>query len=156
MSDAWFSALGKTLRDEERSDVAAYLAALRIRAPIRTVDTWQEAGELCRQRSDEWWNAEEGERLRLERTARLDPADRQWLALNEALHAAAAHAAERAGCTDSALIYAAAGAASHAAYHARLAYAAGAPADHPFARKYVLYRGGRWPLGLYGGEFRIF
>lgn len=156
MTHAWFSALGQPLRDDERSEVAAYLGGLGIRAPIDHVASWPEAGELCRRRSDQWWNAEETERLCLERAAHLDPADREWLSLNEQLHAAAAAAAERAGYAGAALIYAAAGAASYAAYHARLARAAGAPADHPFARKYALYCAGRWPLGIYDGRFRVF
>jgi hypothetical protein len=43
-----------------------------------------------------------------------------------------------------------------AAYQARLARAAGAPVGHPFLRKYALYCGGRWPLGVYEGRFAIF
>jgi hypothetical protein len=43
-----------------------------------------------------------------------------------------------------------------AAYQARLARAAGAPAGHPFVRKYALYCAGRWPLGLYAGAFGLF
>lgn len=65
-------------------------------------------------------------------------------------------AAARAGCADEALIRVAAGSASYAAYQARLAHAAGAAAGHPFLRKYALYCGGRWPLGVYHGEFSIF
>ena len=106
--------------------------------------------------ADEWWRAEEGERARLERGVRLDPADAQWLALNEALHGAAAVAAARAGCADAALIRVAAGAASYAAYQARLARAAGAEGTHPFLRKYALFSGGRWPLGVYRGQFSVF
>jgi hypothetical protein len=95
-------------------------------------------------------------RERLERSARLDPADPEWLALNEALLGAAAVAAARAGCADAALIRVAAGAASYAAYQARLARAADAPSTHPFMRKYALYCGGRWPLGVYDNAFAIF
>jgi hypothetical protein len=124
--------------------------------PVHQAATWEEAGGLCRMPSDEWWRAEEAERERLERGARLDPADPDWLALNEALHGAAAVAAARAGCADAALIRAAAGAASYAAYQARLARAAQAPAAHPFLRKYALYCGGRWLLGVYEDQFSIF
>jgi hypothetical protein len=124
--------------------------------PVHQATTWEEAGELCRTPSDEWWRAEEAERERLERSARLDPADPDWLALNEALHGAAAVAAARAGCADAALIRAAAGAASYAAHQARLARAAQAPAAHPFLRKYALYCGGRWLLGIYDHCFAIF
>ena len=136
MKEAWFSALGEPLGDDERSEIAAYLDGLGMDAamPIQQALTWQKAHELCRTRSDDWWRAEEDARARLERSARLDPADPQWLALNEALH----------------------GAASSAAYQARLARAAGAASGHPFLRKYALYCGGRWPLGIYHHAFAIF
>ena len=158
MSEAWFSALGETLGDEERGEIARYLRGLGLddAMPVWPVASWREAGELCRQRADDWWRAEEDERLRLERGARLDPADPHWLALAESLHGAAAVAAARARCADEGLIRAAAGAAAYAAYQARLARAAAAPAGHPFLRKYALYCGGRWPLGVYEGQFGIF
>ncbi len=111
---------------------------------------------MCAQPAAQWWEAEERERSRLEGSAKLDPADADWLALNQALHGAAAVAAARSGCADAALIRAAAGAAGYAAYQARLARAAAAPAAHPFLRKYALYCGGRWPLGVYQGRFAIF
>jgi hypothetical protein len=152
--EAWFSALGAPLSDQERGALAAYLEALGLDAAVQPVASWQEAGELCRQPSEEWWRAEEVERVRLEKRARLDPADPEWLALNEAMHKAATRAA--GGNADAALVYAAAGAASYAAYHARLAHAAGAPAEHPFHLKYALYCAGHWPLGVYDSQFRIF
>jgi hypothetical protein len=158
VNEAWFSALGEALGDAERSEIAAYLTGLRLSpaTPVHQVRHWSEAGAICRTSADAWWGAEEGERARLEDKVWLDPADRQWLALNDALHGAAAVAAARAGCADAALIRAAAGAASYAAYQARLARAAGAPSAHPFLRKYALYCGGRWPLGVYEGSFAIF
>ena len=153
---AWFSALGEPLGDAERSEIAAYLSGFNLNAPVRPVANWAEAGKICKQPAEAWWRLEEGERERLEKSARLNPADREWLALNETLHGAAAVAAARSGCADAALIRAAAGAASYAAYQARLARAAGAGDDHPFLRKYALYCGGRWPLGVYEGQFAIF
>jgi hypothetical protein len=158
VTEAWFSALGEPLGEDEMNEIAGYLAGLRIdpRLRVHAVKTWDEAGALCRTPSDEWWAAEEAERERLERSARLDPADPDWLALNEALHGAAAVAAARAGGADAALIRAAAGAASYAAYQARLARAAQAPAVHPFLRKYALYCSGHWPLGVYDQRFAIF
>ena len=158
MNAAWFSALGEALGDDERREIAGYLAGLGMNAamPVRQASTWEEAGDICRVPSEQWWQAEEGQRAALEAKASLDPADREWLALNDALHGAAAVAAARAGCADAALIRAAAGAASYAAYQARLARAAGAPSAHPFLRKYALYCGGRWPLGVYEGRFAIF
>jgi hypothetical protein len=146
------------LDEAEMAELAAYLQGLGFSPamPLRRVSNWQHAGTLCHSPSDEWWRAEEAERERLERNVRLDPADRGWLELNSALHGAAAVAAARAGCADAALIRVAAGAASSAAYQARLARAAGAESDHPFLRKYALYSGGRWPLGVYDGAFAIF
>jgi hypothetical protein len=155
-AQAWFSTLGEPLGEAERGDVAAYLAGLAMAAPVHAVSSWREAGAICAQPAELWWSAEERERACLEQKARLHPADPQWLSLNEALHGAAAVAAARGGCADPALIRAAAGAASYAAYQARLAHAAGAPATHPFLRKYALYCGGRWPLGVYEGRFAIF
>lgn len=158
MKGAWFSAFGAPLGDDERCEIADYLGGLGMDAsiPVHLVKTWSEAGETCQAPSDRWWRAEEDERARLERSARLDPADPEWLALNEALHGAAAVAAARGGCADAALIRVAAGAASYAAYQARLARAAGAAGGHPFLRKYALYCGGRWPLCIYDRVFAIF
>lgn len=158
MKETWFSALGEPLGEDERSELARYLAGLGMDPSVRphAVTTWNEADKLCRTPSDAWWRAEEDERARLERSTRLDPADPDWLALNDALHGAAAVAAARVGCADAALIRVAAGAAGYAAYQARLARAAGAASGHPFLRKYALYCGGRWPLGLYHGQFAIF
>lgn len=131
MNEAWFSALGEPLDEGEMADLAAYLEGLSLdpAMPVRAVSHWQEAATVCRSASDEWWRAEELERERLERGVRLDPADRDWLELNSALHGAAAVAAARA---------------------------AGAAREHPFLRKYALYSGGRWPLGVYDGAFAIF
>jgi hypothetical protein len=107
-------------------------------SPVHAVRSWQEAFQICVRPAEAWWNAEEAQRDRLEHKGKLNPAEPQWLSLNEALHGAAA------------------GAASYAAYQARLALAAGASQDHPFLRKYALYCGGRWPLGVYQGRFSIF
>ena len=156
LDEAWFSALGESLGEAERFEIDAYLAGIGMPSPVQAVSSWSEARELCSGPAQAWWDAEEAERRGLEERCRLNPADPQWLGLNEALHGAAAVAAARAGCTDTALIRAAAGAASYSAYQARLALAAGAAASHPFLRKYALYCGGRWPLGIYNGRFAIF
>ena len=156
MNEAWFSSLGEPLGAAERAEIAAYLAGLDMAAPVDSVSSWPQAAQVCRGAAGPWWDAEEAERARLEQRATLDPADPEWLALNEVLHGAAAVAAARAGCADPAHIRAAAGSAAYAAYQARLARAAGAPPGHPFLRKYALYCGGRWPLGVYNGRFVIF
>jgi hypothetical protein len=155
---AWFATLGEPLGEAETADIAAYLAGLGLatRGPTLVVASWQEAEAVARQPAGRWWSAEEAERARLERAARLDPADREWLALTDALHGAAAVAAARAACADAGLIRVAAGAATYAAYQYRLARAAGAGDAHPFVRKYALFAGGRWPLGVYGDRFAIF
>ena len=158
LDEAWFSALGAPLGEAERLEVAAYLEGLGLEPalPVHMAGSWSEAAELCRQSADAWWQAEEAERVRLEPRARLDPSDQDWLRLTERLHGAAAIAAAHAGCSDAALIRVAAGAATYAAYQQRLAQAAGAPPAHPFLRKYALYCGGRWPLGIYDQRFAIF
>jgi hypothetical protein len=155
---AWFSALGEPLGEAEAADIAAYLAALAVapRLPPLTVTSWSQAGEIARMPADRWWRTEEAERARLEQRVRLDPADRDWLALTDTLHGAAAVAAARSGCAEQGLIRAAAGAATYAVHEYRLARGAGAGEDHPFVRKYALFAGGRWPLGVYGDRFAIF
>ena len=156
--EAWFSTLGEPLDQSERAEIAAYLEGLGLPGdlPVHAASSWSEAGVLCRQPTGAWWQAEETERGRLECSARLDPADPAWLQLTERLHGAAAVAAARSGCADAALIRVAAGAATYAAYQKRLARAAGASNAHPFLRKYSLYCGGRWPLGVYDRSFAIF
>jgi hypothetical protein len=158
LDEAWFSTLGTPLGETERAEISAYLQGLGLEPalPVHTAASWGEAAELCRRSADAWWQAEEVERLRLEPGARLDPSDQEWLQLTERLHGAAAIAAARAGCSDAALIRVAAGAATYAAHQQRLARAAGAPPAHPFLRKYALYCGGRWPLGIYDQRFAIF
>lgn len=155
---AWFSTLGAPLGEGETAEVTAYLAGLGLAAslPPLVVTSWSQAAELISHPAGSWWAAEEAERVRLEPSARLDPADPQWLTLTDALHGAAAVAAARGGGADPGLIRAAAGSATYAAYQFRLARAAGATDTHPFMRKYALFSGGRWPLGLYGDRFAIF
>ena len=158
LDEAWFSSLGAPLDDAERAEIAAYLRGLGLPAdlPVHTASSWGEANRFCRRPAGAWWQAEEAQRTRLERLARLDPANVEWLQVTERLHGAAAVAAARSGCADAALIRVAAGAATYAAYQQRLAQAAGAPPAHPFLRKYALYCGGRWPLGVYDQRFAIF
>lgn len=155
---AWFSTLGAPLGRGETAEIEAYLSGLGLRAtlPPLLVESWSQANEITHRPAEGWWNAEEAARERLERTARLDPADPKWLALTDTLHGAAAVAAARGACADQGLIRAAAGAAIYASYQYRLARATGAGEEHPFVRKYALFSGGRWPLGLYGERFAIF
>lgn len=156
--DAWFSTLGAPLGAGELEDIRAYLAGIGMQAnlPALLVASWDEASEIVRRPAGGWWAAEERERARLEETIHLDPADPEWVKLNDVLHGAAAVAAARFGYAHADMIKVAAGSASFAAYHYLLADAAQAGADHPFVRKYALFAGGRWPLGVYGDRFAIF
>lgn len=48
------------------------------------------------------------------------------------------------------------GAAVQACHQAALVLAAGAEEDHPFALKFRLFEGGRWPIGIAGLSFNLF
>jgi hypothetical protein len=74
----------------------------------------------------------------------------------DAVQNAASTALARAGIADEMLSRVAAGAASQACHQRALANAAGRGADHGFAIKYQLYRGGRWLLGVVGGRCFVF
>jgi hypothetical protein len=156
--ESWFSTLGEPLGAGERAEIRAYLEGLGVQTtlPELLVENWTQAGSLTRGPAGSWWGAEEAERARLEKLAHLDPLDPDWLATTETLHGAAAVAATRSGIADPGLIGAAAGAATYATYQYRLARAANAPLRHPFMRKYALFCGGRWPLGVYDDRFAIF
>lgn len=151
----WFARLGAALDADERRAVGAYLAALGLPedTPVRLARTWGEAASLCARPAQAWWHAEASERERLSRA----PAMRDEAIVEDSatLQRAAFEAAARDGCHDAKAVYAAGGAATFAAHDARLARAAGAE-DHLFIRKLTLYAAGRWPLGVYGGEFAIF
>jgi hypothetical protein len=112
VNEAWFSSLGEPLGEAERAEIAAYLSGLDMAASLHAVSSWHEAAKVCRGAAGAWWDAEEAERSRLAKRATLNPADPDWLALNEVLHGAAAVAAARAGCADAAYIRAAAGSAA--------------------------------------------
>jgi hypothetical protein len=158
LGEAWFSTLGEPLGAGELADIAAYLQGLGLEASAapRLATSWEDAGMLLRGSTGDWWEREEAERRRLEAVVHLDPADPDWIRLNDLLHGAAAVAAARSGNSDPGMTRVAAGAASYAAYHHELAVLAGCDEMHPFIRKYSLYAGGRWPLGVYDGRLAIF
>lgn len=165
---AWFSAVGLPLDACEVDEAQDYLAALGMkRTPrVEPVASWAHAERIIRNPAWDvaWWEREEQERREL--MARCfallgEGAALEQLSLSagvehEVIHGAAAVAAARAGVSDAALIRAAAGAASMAAHALVLARLARAPEDHLFVRKYRLFEGGRWPLGLVGGTFHLF
>lgn len=165
---AWFSCLGLPLGASESDHIRAYLAG--IGAPqaigIIAVAHWSEAAEVIRNpRWDSgWWEREEAERQRLMgeaeraigRTALLRDLTDATDSLSETIHGAAAVAASRDGLADAGLIRAAAGAATLAMHQYELSRIAGAGDGHPFACKFALFHGGRWPLGIFEGHFIIF
>jgi hypothetical protein len=164
---AWFASCGSALRDDESATTASYLAALRLPPlAVAGVGGWREAAALA-QREDwsrAWWQEEETERAALTRaasavngeTALLAALSRTMEETAATIQEAASAALARAGIADAMLARVAAGAASQACHHRALVEAAGAGADHAFALKYRLYRGGRWLLGVVGERCFVF
>lgn len=167
MSD-WFFMLGEPLGPTEAEQVAQYLRGLDLddTLSIETPKDWSSAGAVIKSTSwdPRWWEAEQREAQRLhERAARELGADELSRRLAKALerslngvHGAAAVQAARGGCSDPALIRAAAGAAGHALHLAEVAQMAGESAAHPFLLKQALFAGGRWPLGIVNASYYLF
>ncbi|HYM32482.1 MAG TPA: hypothetical protein VEU47_14350 [Candidatus Cybelea sp.] len=164
---AWFSSLGEPLSDAERADAGAYVSALGFPGvDIAGVANWDEAEAAIRNPgwNTEWWEAEEQLRAALITEAAEQFGERTLMmvltavtsAVSDVVHGAAAVAAARGGVADQGLIRAAAGAATQCAYQAALVLAAGQDDEHPFALKYRLFEGGRWPLGIVGATFNLF
>ncbi len=163
---SWFAALGDPLTESEGAEARTYVAEIvrRHDVVIAGAADWLAAQAIIKRDCDHaWWDAEmlaqNATRQRAEIVhgkeallAALDPVVEAAAALN----GPAALAASRAGITDQALIRVAAGAAAQACHQAALAIAGGAGADHPFAIKYRLFAGGRWPLGFDGDGFVVF
>lgn len=164
----WFSGCGLPLEPSDLSDARAYLDALGVHRSVRVepVASWSHAERIIRNPTwdSSWWEREESERRRLTAlcVARLgEDQVLETLSLSsgvehEVIHAAATLAAARLGESDAALVRAAAGAASMAAHGRSLAVLAGEFESHVFMRKYALFEGGRWPLGIVGGAFHLF
>ena len=68
----------------------------------------------------------------------------------------AAHAAQRDRITDTAIVSAAAAAALLAAHQASLVGLAGLAPSTTSGSSLRLFRGGRWPLGVVDGVYRVF
>ena len=130
-SAAWFSGCGLPLEASDRRDARDYLDALGLHTSIAI-----QAGAPL---------GTGGRNIRLAAGAE-----------HEVTHGAAAVAAARVGMSDPALVRAAAGAASMAAHGRSLARLAGVPDTHVFVRKYALFEGGRWPLGIVSGALHLF
>jgi hypothetical protein len=165
---AWFTCLGQPLVSGRLEAARAYFSALGYAAdaPIHTADSWVAAERIARdpQWDRTWWEFEEQERDRLLRQARdrlgagllLERLSAATELAADAIHAAAAIAAERDGVADAALIRAASGAAAMALHEAALARLAGCDSEHLFMRKYRVFESGRWPLGVLRGAFYLF
>jgi hypothetical protein len=165
---AWFACLAFPLAAADQRDAKAYLAALGYSdgTEVAGVRSWRDAEGVIRDPDwdERWWTREERERERLMAQARGQLGEAALLerltAATElacdAIHGAAAIAAERDGVADAALVRAASGAASMALHAAALARLAGQGPEHLFMRKYALFESGRWPLGVVGGRFHLF
>jgi hypothetical protein len=165
---AWFACLGQPLLSAQLAAARAYFCALGYAgdAPIHAVDSWAAAERVVRdpQWERRWWEAEEQERERLLQQARdrlgagllLERLSAATELAADAIHAAAAIAAERDGSADAALIRAASGAGAMALHELALARLAGCDSEHLFMRKYRVFASGRWPLGVLGGAFYLF
>lgn len=148
-------------------EVGRYLAGLAL--PLlccAPVATWLDAkrAALAPIPEPSWWEAEETLRRDLlgaataayGESAALDALTAITHRASESAIEAAAMAAARAGVVDPALIRAAAGAATQAAYFQALALLAGAGEDGPFAAKYRLFAAGHWPIGVVAGRYVVF
>jgi hypothetical protein len=163
---AWFAACGDPLAQAERADALAYAASLGFgKLPIATVPDWRAAMAVL-QRPDwerRWWDWERAAEAALRKTAEARLREDDLLAAlarvtqaSDALHGAAALAAQRGGIADPTASRVAAGSAAQAAHQAALARLAEAGAEHVFAVKFRLFAAGRWPLAVVGGRCFVF
>jgi len=165
---AWFSACGLPLEHSDITDARAYLDALGVHPSVRLepVASWEHAERVLRNpRWDQsWWQREESERRRLasgckSRSATSGPSAFLDIGIgpgHEIILAATMAAAARAGVHDGALVRVAAGAAGMAAHDLLLARSSGLGGGQVFMRKYDVFAGGRWPLGMLGSVFLLF
>jgi len=167
-SAGWFSACGLPLEPSDFSGAKFYLAALGVHPSVRVepVASWEHAERIIRNPAWDmsWWEREESERkalfqLCIQRVGEPEAVETLSLAVgveHQIIHAAATTAASRLGVTDLSIVGAASGAASMAAHGRALALLAEVGDEHVFVRKYSLFEGGRWPLGLVNGAFHLF
>ena len=166
MSD-WFFKLGEPLGVTAKRQVGEYLTGLGLieTFPVESVSDWKSAhAAIADERWDpRWWEAEQREQDRLMKRVRegvgelgLMRALAASLGSADATYEAATFEAARSGCSDAALIRAAAGALSQALYLADLTRLAGMGVSHPFSVKKALFSGGHWPLGIVQGTYYVF
>lgn len=165
---AWFACVGLPLNAQEQASIAGMLRDLDFAAdtPIVGVASWWDAARVihAEEWDTRWWDAEEAERERLWSAAAERLMESELLARLTAVTAAfgdparngAALAAARAHVGDPGVIRAAAEAAVLAAHQRALADLADAAAEHYFRRKFELFAAGRWPLGVFSGNYVVF
>lgn len=165
---SWFHRVGEPLGAHERARALCYLRGLGIddALSLEGVRDWPSASASIQipDWDRRWWDAEQRERERLNAEARDICGEThflRWLTArmeqsSEAVYEAALVAAGRHGCSDAALIRAAAGAASEALHLSELAKLARQSEEHPFEAKQSLFAAGHWPLGIVSGSYRIF
>lgn len=166
MSD-WFFMLGQPITSLECDRANEYLWGLGFGKafPVEGVSDWAFAMQVLTH--SEWerdlWEAEQQEMHRLRAIAkevcgeaRVRESLSAAVTASESAHGCAAISAARLGCADAGLIRAAAGAASEAAYLARLAELANEPDHEAFSAKQALFAAGHWPLGATSGRYYIF
>jgi hypothetical protein len=165
---AWFFMLGEPLGEQELRLAREYLNGLALGDAVRleSVRDWNAAAAVISnpEWSSNWWDAEQTECDRLRARASFEHGERVVLQalsaklaqVTDTAHGAAAVEAARGGCSDPALIRAAAGAVGQALYMAELARLAGETDAHPFLSKEALFEGGHWPLCLVNGRFYVF
>jgi len=163
---SWFAALGEPLTEGDRSDGAAYGAALGFDPiEIGLARDWPDAERLLKAPdwTPAWWDREEALRRKfLANAEALHPERALWSQLTDLttetgdlVHGKAATAAARMGNAAAASIHVAAGAASQAVYQLAVARLAG-QSTSPFESKFRLYAAGRWPLGILGSRLVLF
>ena len=162
----WFSCLGEPVTDADQADAQGVIDGLLAGdLGIAWVGDLNAAAALL-QRTDHlrsWADAEDEEIRRLTgRAEAIFGAGDTTDGLNRVMHRAsdaavgpAAVACARAGIASEALPKVAAGSAAQAAHGMALVLGAGAEAHHPFAARFRLFAGGRWPLAAAGGLFHL-
>jgi hypothetical protein len=166
---AWFARVGAPLAADDRADARAVLVARGQRAPaddaVVLVPSWRAAAAWADDAAmAECWDDDEDERETLWTRAAAETGEGALLALLTAATSAAAPqvrvaavaAAGGAGAQDAEVMATACASALLALHQCVLAQAAGAPADHPFMRKFALFARGRWALGYRDGVYGIY
>ena len=162
----WFSVLGEPADSAEEADALTLVSGMAAGDyPLDWVGDLNAAAALLQRpdHSEGWRTAEDEEVARLTRLAESAGGEVETTGrLNRVMHRAsgaamgpAAVACARAGIASEALPRVAAGAAAQAAHGMALAIAGGADDRHPFAARFRLFAGGRWPLGAAGGRFHL-